>query len=149
MICKLPTSPTICFPIHLCSLNLSQGRGSASLEQCQPIIPGGWYSSCYISGPAHPWRASCAVLFPFLSQNNKSSSLTHSSIKCLLQCILCARHWARHVANKTNKVSALTQFSLMETRGKEQVITAQYGKRCDGETLEQCVSCERRGTSLR
>lgn len=37
----------------------------------------------------------------------------------------------------------------METRGKEQVITAQYGKRCDGETLEQCVSCERRGTSLR
>lgn len=52
-----------------------------------------------------------------------------------------------NIVNKINKVSALTQFSLVETIAKEQVITTQYGKKCDGENLEQCVS-QRRGTSL-
>lgn len=40
--------------------------------------------------------------------------------------------WRHSVENKTNKLSALTKFSLGEITSKEQVITTQYGEGCDG-----------------
>lgn len=48
------------------------------------------------------------------------------------------------MVNKTNKVSFLTKFSLVESTGKEQVITTQYGKCCDGENIEHCVGQRQR-----
>lgn len=45
--------------------------------------------------------------------------------------------------NKANSVSAVTEFSLMEITGKEQIITTEHGKGYDGENIEHCVSQRR------
>lgn len=49
--------------------------------------------------------------------------------------------------NKTNKIFALTEFSLVEITGKEQVFITQHGGGCDGENTKQCVR-QHRGTNL-
>ena len=49
--------------------------------------------------------------------------------------------------NKANSISALTEFSLMEITGKEQIIMTQHGRGYDGDDTEYWVS-QRRGTSL-
>jgi len=38
--------------------------------------------------------------------------------------------------NKANSVSALTEFSLMEITGKEQIVMTQHGRGYDGENTE-------------
>ena len=38
--------------------------------------------------------------------------------------------------NKANSISALTEFSLMEITGKEQIVMTQHGRSYDGENTE-------------
>lgn len=38
--------------------------------------------------------------------------------------------------NKANSISALTEFSLMEITGKEQIIMTQHGRGYDGDDTE-------------
>lgn len=82
-----------CFPIHPCSLNLSQRKGSASVDQGQ--LTNNTWGMVFIL--LYLWTSSSleGILccpFPIPVTEQQTSSVTHSLIKYLLKCLLCVRH---------------------------------------------------------
>ena len=78
--------------------------------------------------------------FPIPVTEKQASSFTPSFIKYLLVPTMCQALELETLGdiavNKANSISALTEFSLMEITGKEQIIMTQHGRGYDGDDTE-------------